>query len=46
VLYEILAGDKLLAVVGLNEDAEWEANNEYPEEIVRVIGEAIGSHKI
>jgi hypothetical protein len=40
ILYEIYADD-LLCVIGLNENAEWEANNDYDASAVRKIGNAI-----
>ena len=41
VLYEIYDSSELLTVIGLNEDAEWEANNNFDEFLAKSMGEEI-----
>ena len=42
ILYEVYK-EGLLCVVGLNEEAQWEANNNCDSELVQQIGDAIES---
>ncbi|QEC69353.1 hypothetical protein FRZ67_19325 [Panacibacter ginsenosidivorans] len=41
VYYHVVKDGKELAVIGLNENAAWEANNDMDEDLVAKIGEAI-----
>lgn len=41
VTYLIQEGNETITVIGLNENAEWEATNEFDPEMVRKIGQAI-----
>lgn len=44
ILYEVY-DDDLLCILSVNENAEWEANNNYQKELVQKFGEAINQHE-
>ncbi|HRH59777.1 MAG TPA: hypothetical protein PL045_04360 [Chitinophagaceae bacterium] len=41
IFYEITSMDKAPFVIAINEHAEWEANSDQPDDLIKFLGESI-----